>query len=327
MALTWSISRDQTLHTCERRYYFRYLLPARINSRNKTLREIAFVKKVTNIPSWKGRVFHSLIAGYIRRICNRDEIPLTDLLASCRRQMQKQWKSSVTNSSRSNLNSISRENPFLLLEHLDPKESVPENMLDVTIKDVENWTEKWHAWANSMNIRCILGNSRVWVEPSGGETTSFELEGIKVVTKADLATLTQQGQFSIYDWKTTSPTIRPTRWITQEEFQAAVYQLWPHSRLGVPLDAVSAHFVYLGGDSLELRSFKVDKNMQDYTLSLIRRSALRMQYFSQIHHDRSQSTIDKTSRFTLNDLDFAYSEKVCVGCQFKHVCRKELENA
>lgn len=31
---TWSISRDETFHTCERRYYFQYLAQANSNSRD-----------------------------------------------------------------------------------------------------------------------------------------------------------------------------------------------------------------------------------------------------------------------------------------------------
>ncbi len=64
MALTWPASRDQILHSCERKYYFQYLAPARINSSNPILREIAFLKKLKTVPLWKGSLFHEVIAQY-----------------------------------------------------------------------------------------------------------------------------------------------------------------------------------------------------------------------------------------------------------------------
>jgi len=46
---TWSVSKDQALHLCEKKYYFQYLVPAKINSKNTLFREIAFFKKFKNL--------------------------------------------------------------------------------------------------------------------------------------------------------------------------------------------------------------------------------------------------------------------------------------
>ena len=74
MKNNWSVSRAQVLNTCERQYYFDYLAPARINSRDTTLKEIAFLKKLTNIPMWQGNIFHSVVANSLKRILRRDSL-------------------------------------------------------------------------------------------------------------------------------------------------------------------------------------------------------------------------------------------------------------
>ena len=62
---TWSISRDQVLQTCERKYYFQYLSGARINSADPLLRGIAMLKKLKNIAMWRGECVHWTIAQYL----------------------------------------------------------------------------------------------------------------------------------------------------------------------------------------------------------------------------------------------------------------------
>lgn len=68
MPQTWSISRDQTLRACERRYYFQYLAPAKLNSRSALFQEVALLKRIKNIPMWQGELFHSLAADYWTQI-------------------------------------------------------------------------------------------------------------------------------------------------------------------------------------------------------------------------------------------------------------------
>ena len=43
---TWSVSRDQQLQSCERKYFFQYVAEARINSPDPWLRGIALLKKL-----------------------------------------------------------------------------------------------------------------------------------------------------------------------------------------------------------------------------------------------------------------------------------------
>jgi len=331
MKLVWSISRDQILHTCERRYYFQYLAPARINSRNPLLKEIAFLRRVTNIPMWKGKIFHSIIAEYFKRRLQGYDIALNDVLTHYINQMGDQWNSSLKlvkkNLLTRQVNSY-QQSDFILLEHLY-QEDVSRNSLESAIQDMKDWIKRFAIWNGDENIdKLILKSSKIWIEPPtyGQEATGFEIDGIQVITKVDLAFLNSEGQFLIFDWKTSVPVNQPTYWITQPEFQAAVYQLWANLSLKILLNNISAHFIHFGNKPPEKRSFTMEENMKEYTISLIRQSISRMKYFhQQIHHDSLQLTLDRILRLTLDDLDFAYTEKSCIHCPFKGICRRELE--
>jgi len=272
---------------------------------------------------WKGKVFHSLVAEYLSEVKIGKKTPLSDLINSYRQQMEEQWKFSASNSS--TIGNIIPGNAFLLQEHLYQK-NISENTLKDVIQDIGERMKRFDSWAENTHLYTdIIRSPQVWIESPtyGRKTTSFELDGIQIVTRVDLA-LTSGGRFTIFDWKTSAPS-RSAYLLTQSEFQAAVYQLWPHFKLGVDLSNISAQFVHFTDSGLKRKSFKIGKNMREYTLSLIRRSISRMNYYEQIHHDRSQSTLDGSSHLTLGDLDYARSEKSCVYCSFKRVCQEELE--
>ncbi len=326
MVSTWSISRDQILHTCERRYYFHYLAPARINSRNKTLREIAFLKKLKNVPMWKGDIFHSLVAEYLHRVYQKTQLLPIDLFDTYEQKMQDQWKSSMNSELQPNSKVFGQGNELMLFEHFY-KGNLSENSLSDAIRGVKNWVSRFSVWVEDVAFhKEILQASQTWIEPQiyGTEAPSFELDGIQIIAKVDLAFLTQEGQFNIFDWKTSIHSTQPARQFNQAEFQAAVYQLWPHLKFGKSLDTIRAHLVYLGGEMVEQRTFKIDENMRVYTLSLIRRSISRMQHFSKVH-DGVQLTLNHNTYLTLDDLDFAAYEKACSYCPFKILCQRRLE--
>ena len=315
------------MHTCERRYYFQYLVPARINSRDKTLQEIAFLKKLKNIPMWKGGIFHSLLAEYFRKANQGTRVSLIDLLKAYLQEMKGQWKLSISNSYKFNLGNIVRKDTFTLFEHLY-QEKLSENSLKDTIQDVISWTERFDTWLQNVNFHDDLSQaSQIWIEPLsyGREMQGFEVDGVWVITKVDLAFLFQDRKFAIFDWKTSIPNTQPTRQITQPEFQAAVYQLWPHLKLFKPLNTISAHFVYLGNTEVKRQIFRIDENIREYTLSLIRRSVSRMQYFNNLHFDKFQKIVNHNFCLNLDDLDFAVYEKACIFCPFRRLCQRELE--
>src|SRR6266436_547492 len=146
MGTTWSISRDQTLHTCERRYYFQYLAPAKINSCDETLREIAFLKKLKNIPMWQGELFHALVAEYLESARRKRLYDPCILLDKMRERVKREWKFSVSISAWPNPRSIDNKGNIVLFEHEYNEPSVVTDYTEV-IDHLEKLFYKFISWA------------------------------------------------------------------------------------------------------------------------------------------------------------------------------------
>src|SRR5437899_3030981 len=95
MNLTWSISRDQALHTCERRYYFQYLAPPKANSRDHELRRIAYLKRLKTLPMWQGEVFHRAVAAYLNAVRTEGASYPGSLLQTIEDRMRRDWANSA----------------------------------------------------------------------------------------------------------------------------------------------------------------------------------------------------------------------------------------
>jgi hypothetical protein len=319
MRVTWSVSRDQTLHVCERRYYFQYLAAARINSRDRTLREIAFLKKLKNFPMWKGNAFHSFVAAYFREARRGAAPKLADLVDELRGRMKREWDFSSSKSFRSNPRAIDQKDGLALFEH-EYDVGLGEQDFMKAIQDIEYWTCRFAAWARDNDLaNSVRRAARVWVEPRpyGPKAPGFEMDGVQVLAKVDLAVLSPDGKFDIFDWKTGIPSSRPSRQIDQAEFQVSVYQLWPHLAFGHPMDSIGARLVYVATDPVRQQTFGIDRNLREYTLSLVRRSIARVLHFADLRGGKELS---------LEDLDFAAFEAACFRCPFKRLCQRALEN-
>jgi len=294
-------------------------LHARVNSRDPLLREIAFLKKLKAIPAWKGTVFHSLVSEYFRNIVNNRNIDLADLLEMCKRRINKQWEFSKRNLGRTNIKLINNGIGVALIEH-EHGENLPEDILEQVIGDIEGWVRKFKVWENNVGLcKELQKASETWIEPNifGKEAPGLDIDGIRVITKVDLAFHTNEGEFNIYDWKTGKRYTGQASLLNQADFQAGVYQLWPHTKLGKNLDSVKTHFVYLGEENApEHRTFTIDENFREHIISLIRKSILRMQHIQGLYNK---------AKLNLGDLDFARYEKACIYCPFKRICQKELE--
>lgn len=314
MATTWSFSRDQTLHTCERRYYFQYLSSARINSRDELLREIAFLKKLSNVPLWKGNSFHSLIADYLKHVRMGQRPRMNIMLVEHRKQMLEQWEFSANHNFRHDPRLINDENGLALFEH-EYGDGTPD--FDSIFQDVNDWAHSFENWAISSGLFDDLkGAIRDWIEPPtfGPSAIGFQLDGVKVLTKVDVAILRPDGMFDIYDWKTGRPSTDFKHSVYQEEFQVNVYQIWPHKVFNQSLERIRAHLVYIVHGP-EVRTFLIDQNLLEYTLGIVRRSISRALHFE---------SLQKQNGLKLNNLDYAPYAGACKQCSFKRICQREL---
>jgi hypothetical protein len=319
MALTWSISRDQMLHSCERRYYFQYIIKAKTNSRDQTFREIAFLKKLKNIPMWKGDIFHSVVADYLMRI-RQDLHPVSsELLNEAEERMKQEWTFSASKRFEMDPRMIGQDGGLALFEHVydeDLAERDPED----AIKEVEGSLVRFFHWVEKNDLsRHLREAKQVWLEPRtyGVHAPGFKVDDVQVLAKVDLAFVTPAGEFKIFDWKTGLPSSRPSRQIDRSEFQVSVYQLWPHLTLQYPLNKITGYLVYVSADPVSGDAFEIDENIREHTLSVVRRSISRVKHFSDSHGGE---------KLTLENFNFAGYDFICQRCSFKRLCQRTLED-
>lgn len=318
MKNNWSVSRAQVLNTCERQYYFDYLAPARINSRDTTLKEIAFLKKLTNIPMWQGNIFHSVVANSLKRIQRRDSLLSKTWLRSLKNKVEKEWKFSESRSFRQTPQLIDKAGGLALFEHEYDLELSGKNS-QVILQFIEALVNRFTTWVEQTDLtKTVQSAKQIWIEPDiyGSHAPGFVIDNFQVIAKVDLALVTPDNQFKIFDWKTGNSSSRLAGRNSQAEFQISVYQLWPHLTLQYPLESIEAHVVYFGSDPVKHETFKMDLEQREYTLSSISRSIAYVQRFS---------NNDSEIKFSLEDFDFANSVGICQQCQFKKLCQRVLE--
>lgn len=314
----WSVSRAQVLNTCERQYYFDYLAPARINSRDTTLKEIGFLKKLTNIPMWQGNIFHSVVANSLKRIQRRDSLLSKTWLRSLKNKVEKEWAFSESRSFRETPQLIDKTGGLALFEHEYDLELSGKNS-QVILQFIEALVNRFTAWVEQTDlIKKVQSAKQIWIEPDiyGSHAPGFVIDNVQVIAKVDLALVTADKKFTIFDWKTGNSSSRLSGRNSQAEFQISVYQLWPHLTLQYPLESIEAHVVYFGSDPVKHETFTMDLEQREYTLSSIRRSIAYVQRFS---------NNDDELNFSLGDFDFANSVGICQQCHFKKLCQRVLE--
>jgi hypothetical protein len=324
MALTWSISRDQTLHTCERRYYFQYLAQAKANSRSDQLRRIAYLKRLKTLPMWQGEVFHGAIAAYLNSLRIAGSSEPASLIHAIEGRMRHDWANSAAHAGRLPARASTKDDGIILFEH-EYREDVDDADCASAITAVVSCVEQFLRWAQTKDlVRLVREAAKIWIEPStfGRHAPGFVVDNVQILVKVDLAVQHPDAAFHIFDWKT-GRRPSPLQWqLSHGELQMAVYQLWPHLALGIPLEAVQARLVFLGSDPVEEQAFTMDGDSRDYALAVIRGSIERARRFA--HYEvNGQLSLDDTA-LALDDFDFAPSPFVCRKCSFKALCQESL---
>jgi hypothetical protein len=322
MALTWSISRDQALQTCERRYYFQYLAPAKSTSRDPHLRRIAYLKRLKTQPMWQGEVFHATVATYLNAIRAGTTPDSAEMIRSAEGRMRNQWSASAKLARQQTRRPATDD--VVLFEH--EYGSVTDADLEVSLTAVAMSVDRFIRWAEKNSLaRAIRDAQRIWIEPPvfGPHAPGFLVGDSQVLVKVDLALQGRQGGFEIFDWKT-GRRPSPRQWqLGHGELQMAVYQLWPHLTLAVAMGDVRARLVYLGDDPAEVQAFALDGDLRDYAFAVIRTSIERARRFAHYEVD-GQLSIDDTA-LALSDFDFAVSPFSCIRCPFKALCQESIE--
>jgi len=326
--MTWSISRDNALEACERRYFFDYVLRPRTNSKDARSREIAILKKLKTVFMWQGEVFHDLAANYLRRGQFR-QFDAEAMLADALDRMRRDWAESAAKTYR--LPSQTEQSGRAGRAKVEPtaEESAPlallEHEYDLTSGDdllyraaglLEVWFRRFLSWAADERILIQIRDARrTWIEPRafGPNAPGFSLRGTQVVAKVDLAIQRRDERYVIFDWKTGIPRECAAGVVDDDaEYQVTVYQLWPHLSLGAPLDAIEAHAVFVGADPVIVRSYTLDEDTRERALRRLGRGVRRG---LALHGEGDHAELSEA------DFDLAGHPALCRWCGFKRICQ------
>lgn len=317
---SWSNSKSQALLSCKRRYYFNYFLNARLNSRDKLLREIAFLKKLKNIYLWKGEIFHNLIADWLSGIRRGSFSDLDMILQKADEIIKYQWEYSSSKKYLLNKKEIGNGVAVALMEH-EYNEGNQSGTIDNVIQEITIKLKLFYEWIEEYKLIEALKNAKqVWIEPPlfGAGSTTFFIDGIKVFNKVDLAIENTNGNINIYDWKTGKPNSNnPYSDIDQYEFQVAIYQLWPYFNFSKSLDLIEGELLFFDENGYISKKYTIDENKKEYILELIRKSINQISEFDDVLNNEDTS---------LDDMDFPLASGLCKLCSFKRICRGEFND-
>ena len=315
--LTWSFSRDQMLKSCERKYYFQYLIQeAYLNSPDPWRRAIALLKKVKNIPMWQGECIHEAIADFLTQYQEGNDAQFERLALTLQQRMKRDWNFSEKRQFREEPASIGRFGAALF-EH-EYNEVAPETQVSELIDEAREMLSRFYKWAHSHPtfLSDFKSAKRRWIEPPpwGDAAPGFMVGEVQAITKVDLALLLQNGQFRVYDWKTGKRPVTEKSGMSNST-QVSIYMLWPHLVMNIPLDKVSSSLVYLGDGEAQELNFQLDEELAVETKQII---------WDSVEQAQRWEGYVKSDRLTLENIDFASSVNECRKCNFKRVCRAAL---
>lgn len=313
----WSISKDQVYHTCELKFYFTYVLNAKKNSKKELLREVAFLKKIKNIAAWKGEVFHAIIADFFRQgnLSNLN-IQRQNSYNKAQDVLVKQWEISFHKEYYTNPDIINEESGIVLFEH--EYDIISDyNMIYDIVNEVKGWINVFYNWVEKSDILENFKNAKsVWIEPPvfGYNAPTYIIDDMQIITKVDLAMLTMDNRFIIYDWKTGKKQQKHFDF-EPAEFQVHVYQLWPYYKMDIPLHAIKANIIYFAESPPLEECISIDEIDVLNTENFIRQSIGSMKLL--------QTTESKFEE-DLSQYNYAADVVFCRQCQFKRLCQRMI---
>ncbi len=301
----WSHSRANAMMTCQRQFYFSYCAPARWNHPDPKMRDLFLLKQVKPIAMWKGDVVHQAIAEYFRALQSGRILPETAVLQYAQQLAKAQWTFSVTGRYRTEGRTRAGSAFAALFEHEYQVEDA--ESFDQAFEHIQQCLVNFFQVDKTTGITDSFRSGRNHlIEPPawGTDATKFEIPGVSVTVKVDLAFYTQDDEYHIFDWKTGKAA-------EDSVPQLELYSLWAHQSLGIELDSITAHEVSLS--SLSCSSHQLDEPGKFYRLGAVRRSAelINALTFS------SSSTEPQ-----LCDFNYARYLGTCRRCPLQRVCQE-----
>ena len=280
---SWSASRHDTFSSCRRRYFYSYYA-------SNDDPEIYRLKKLSALPLWAGSVVHETIEAFLKE---RDTPP-TDVEAEAivrsavHDRMLTDWKDSEACSPR-----------FRLSEHEYESPVGPEDkkiVVGTVMRSLRNFFR-----SPTLAAALAAGRER-WLTVE--DLVSFEVSGVTVFLRMDLAYRDEEGRVVIVDWKTGRGEGR------FNEVQMAGYALYAaHQGWAASPEEIVTELAYLAIPRYVRRS--IDARRLDQARAFIARSAESM---------RALLVDPVLNLARLEDFPMIDRPQVCRRCNFRRLC-------
>jgi hypothetical protein len=292
---SWSVSRHDTFQTCRRRYFYSYYA-------SQDDPEIHRLKKLSALPLWAGSVVHETIEEILK---TRDALPSEAeqqaiVHAAVHSRLVSDWRQSEAG--------LPREMgpggepgplPFRLFEHeyATPVEAEDKKIVVGTVmRSLRNF------FKSPVLAEALAVGRAQWLTVE--DLVSFDVAGVPVFLRMDLAFRDAQGRVVIVDWKTGRGEGR------FNEVQLAGYALYAARQGWVASpEEIQTELAYLTFPRYVRR--KVDARKLDHARAFIEKSASRMKALL------SDPALNLARRDAFEMID---RPSVCRRCNFRRLC-------
>jgi hypothetical protein len=283
------VTRHDAFMSCRRRYFYAYYASAEDP-------EVRRLKKLSALPMWAGSVVHDRIEALLK---SRDTLPSSAeqeamIRAAVHEGMLADWKDSQAGSLR-----------FRLFEHEYGLPVEPEDkkiLVGTVMRSLRNFFR-----SETLREAFAAGRER-WLTVE--DLASFDVGGVPVSLRMDLAYRDAEGRVVIVDWKTGRGEGRFS------EVQVAGYALYAAERgWGAP-EEIRTELAYLVIPRYVRRS--VDGKKLERARAFIERSVGNMK----------ASLVDADgNRARIEDFPMIDRPRVCRRCNFRRLCFPRPEEA
>jgi hypothetical protein len=296
---SWSRSRDGCFQDCRRKYFYQYYgtwggwspdAPVEI-------RRLYVLKQLASRQMWAGRVVHDAIEMALHAFAEGHEIPVDAFVSDAIERMRAEWRSS--NAARY----WDDPKTLALFEH-EYRVELPREAWQAMSRNVETCLRNFFRLPLTATIRRT--SSEHWSIEHWSKV--FDFEGTPMWIAPDFGYWTDAGRLALVDWKTGGKNGEGA------SFQLGCYALYAAELLGVPPAKV---------DLLEvnLREPEVTEHQWDDE----RLEAVREQLRLSIRSMRAYLADPAQNLATIADFEKTEELRICRWCNFRAVCRPEME--
>lgn len=287
---SWSVSRHDTFASCKRRYFYSYYA-------SEDDPEIRRLKKLSALPLWAGSVVHETIEAFLKA---RDTLPSPTeqealIKAAVHGQMLSDWRDSEAGSLR-----------FRLFEHEYQVQVDAEDkkiVVGIVMRSLRNF------FKSPVLAEALAVGRGQWLTVE--DLISFDVDGVPVFLRMDLAFRDQAGRVVIVDWKTGRGEGRFS------EVQVAGYALYASEQGWVQSpEEIQTELAYLAIPRYVRRA--VDRKKVDHLRRFIQKSATTMRGL----------LLDPVANLArLEDFPMVDRPQMCRRCNYRKLCFPRTEDA